>query len=226
MKYLNTFNRETIEKEAEEHLAYLLDNHNWVIEVVEENKNEFRAHNIVVDINCSTSVNWEDIKYDILPYLELVSNKYDISPFYMNNSSFNLSELENYKNEYLGVNDITFRIYKKSLKDKFNEAFITVDGYYELKKFCKDHLAYLIDRGFKFDVDVTPLSNTDAEITITNDEGWFLWKDVEDDIIPFLQMLDRKYKVKSVIFGKDIRTLKQIVKGINIIGNGDLKIVC
>ncbi len=58
MKYLNTFNRETIEKEVEEHLAYLLDNHNWVIEVVEENKNEFRAHNIVVDINCSISVNW------------------------------------------------------------------------------------------------------------------------------------------------------------------------
>lgn len=43
MKYLNTFNRETIEKEAEEHLAYLLDDHNWVIEVVEENKNEFRS---------------------------------------------------------------------------------------------------------------------------------------------------------------------------------------
>lgn len=113
----------------------------------------------------------------------------------------------------------------KHLK-KFNEAFITVDGYYELKKFCRDHLAYLIDRNFNFLVEATPLSNSDLVITITNEEGWFLWKEVEDDIIPFLQMLDRKYKVKSVIFGKDIRTLKQIVKGINIVGTGDLKIIC
>jgi hypothetical protein len=119
----------------------------------------------------------------------------------------------------------------KHLK-KFNEAFITVDGYYELKKFCKDHLAYIIDKGFTFVVDATPLSNTDVEITISNDEGWFLWEEVEDDIIPFLQMLDRKYKIKSVVFtnngpkpNKDIISLKKIVKGIKIEGVVSLKII-
>jgi hypothetical protein len=88
---------------------------------------------------------------------------------------------------------------------KFNEAFITVDGYYELKKYFKDHLAYLTDKGFTFEFDATPLDKkSDSEITINrSSKEYFMWNDIEDDIIPFLQILNKKYKIKSVIVNKD-----------------------
>ena len=101
----------------------------------------------------------------------------------------------------------------KHLK-RFNESVEDVKRQ-ELQEFCESYLAYLIDKGFKVDISKFGLDHETGyfqEIKFTYDNNYFLWdrteegdsynrshnisnriKEVKDDFIPFLQMLDNKY---------------------------------
>ncbi len=106
-----------IENEAREHLVYLLDNPKWNIEVIREDSKKLVVtiyYGDALGRGADTNKNMIDIKYDLLPYLELVSNKYDLynstEPFYINNIDDNwisLSELEKIR---YPVNSISFLI--------------------------------------------------------------------------------------------------------------------
>jgi len=82
----------------------------------------------------------------------------------------------------------------------FNES-ITDD----LEIFCKENLAYLIDEGFKVNVDRT---HKEVKIRIHNFyfPNWtkFTWDDVKDDVIPFLEILSDKYN-----FFEDIKFVSE-----------------
>ncbi len=82
---------------------------------------------------------------------------------------------------------------------KFNESE-SIINYSDIKKFCEDNLAYLIDSGFS--VDVSFHSNGEFLIVkllkIENDMYLhFYWDDIKDDFIPFLQVLSDKYNFNN-----------------------------
>ena len=93
---------------------------------------------------------------------------------------------------------------------KFNES--NSDKVEEIKKFCEDNLAYLIDAGFSLKYadyssdDNRDLLNIDYQSiglnvflvrnstnVFTNHFSAFNWDEVVNDFVPFLQMLDDKY---------------------------------
>ena len=84
---------------------------------------------------------------------------------------------------------------------RFNES-ITDD----LRSFCNDNLAYLIDEGFKVKVDRTENNQVKIEIHKFYFPNWtkFTWDDVKDDVIPFLDILRDKYS-----FFEDIKFVSE-----------------
>jgi hypothetical protein len=85
----------------------------------------------------------------------------------------------------------------------------------ELTEYCDTNLAYLMDEGFKIRIgqntDNTTLKrrairNITIQITKKNsaDREDFFWKDVKDQIIPFILRLERKYDIEKIRFlGED-----------------------
>lgn len=85
---------------------------------------------------------------------------------------------------------------------KFNEQNNTdVDG---IRQLCKDYLSYLIDDGFKIDVDYAFLSyDVDTKsypisIKVTNGSSFTIDKDFKNIFIPFLIILNEEYKIKNL----------------------------
>lgn len=90
---------------------------------------------------------------------------------------------------------------------RFNEGNITpeltTEMVDELRSFCRDHLAYLIDEDFK--VQVVPLFNgTSCDISffkegkLSNFNSYDLtvdWSSIKDQFIPFLYMLNKEYRI-------------------------------
>jgi len=68
---------------------------------------------------------------------------------------------------------------------KFNESSVAD----ELKEFCEEYLAYLIDDGFS-------INTTDRALTIFNNE-FFKYSDIKDHFIPFINILSENYKIAS-----------------------------
>ena len=90
----------------------------------------------------------------------------------------------------------------------FNESDVLLDMIGitdDLEIFCKENLAYLIDEGFKVNVDRT---YKEVKIQIHNFyfPNWtkFTWDDVKDDVIPFLEILREKYS-----FFEDIKFVSE-----------------
>lgn len=90
---------------------------------------------------------------------------------------------------------------------RFNEGNITdtltTEMVAELRDFCRDHLAYLIDDGFS--VQVTPIyDDNKCDIVFYKQEKLLFpmhpdaavkWSSIKDYFIPFLYMLDKSYNV-------------------------------
>jgi hypothetical protein len=90
---------------------------------------------------------------------------------------------------------------------RFNEGNITpeltTEMVDELRSFCRDHLAYLIDEDFK--VQVVPLFNgTSCDISFFKEEklsnfnsydSEVDWSSIKDHFIPFLYMLNKEYRI-------------------------------
>lgn len=92
----------------------------------------------------------------------------------------------------------------------FNENKINfIDN---LKSFCDNHLAFLIDNGF---IVRTHSKKNDYCIEII--KGWsdgrfisvtdFTWDEIKDDFIPFFEMLSNKYIIDDCNFRGDMETL-------------------
>ncbi len=86
----------------------------------------------------------------------------------------------------------------KHLK-KFNESLepVEVD---ELKDFCENCLAYLLDDGYNVSVSMRDqVKYPDKPYIIVSlgllEPRKFYWNDVKDYYIPFLQMLQRRYEL-------------------------------
>ncbi len=90
---------------------------------------------------------------------------------------------------------------------------------HNMEEFCKNYLAYLIDDGFKINVvsryynEADPssfnstLSDSEYRISIKNSYSnlgtrnkKFTWDSVKDDIIPFFEILNEKYKINDIKF--------------------------
>ena len=65
----------------------------------------------------------------------------------------------------------------------------------ELKNFSNNNLAFLLDKGFKVDIEHNPFRNISEIYIFTGNFIVFNWEDVKYDIIPFLIELDRKYNM-------------------------------
>lgn len=63
----------------------------------------------------------------------------------------------------------------------------------EVRKFCEDNLAYLLDTGF---VVKTNNNLTNIHISIKKRGKEFKWDDIKYDFIPFLELLHNKYKIQ------------------------------
>jgi hypothetical protein len=94
--------------------------------------------------------------------------------------------------------------YIKSLsifnESTFNE-FIYKTPLIELKKFCNDNLAYLIDDNFIIKIGTTRIyENHRLEIILEKKGGEkFTYNDVKDDFIPFISELVRVFKINTDI---------------------------
>lgn len=95
---------------------------------------------------------------------------------------------------------------------KFNESKFSLRE--DLQEFCDTYLAYLYDEGFKIDLNDLPNSwepdfhatgSMTKLIRITKpspDMGYrvnFYWKDIEDNFIPFIEVLQQKYYLRTNI---------------------------
>lgn len=84
---------------------------------------------------------------------------------------------------------------------KFNEKLNLKDKT-ELLDFCETSLAYLIDEGFSIDCAFTNVRDGVIKIDLEKVDGFnqrssFLWDDVKDYYIPFLQLLNNRYDIIS-----------------------------
>lgn len=99
-----------------------------------------------------------------------------------------------------------------------------------LNDFCLDYLAYLLDYGFKINIVTrnhnpsdpssfnSTLSDSEYRISIKNSYASFgtrnkkfTWESVKDEIVPFIEILNEKYKVNNIKFV----TPKELDKYIN-----------
>lgn len=92
---------------------------------------------------------------------------------------------------------------------KLFEAFEDVVSYYdelleEVKDFTEQSLAYLVDEGWELDFNIIwntrkgyiPVDSRCINISIKKDDGTS-WDLVKDKILPFLQLLERRYELED-----------------------------
>jgi len=77
---------------------------------------------------------------------------------------------------------------------KFNENNI------DLQTYCNDYLVYLIDLGFKIDVNTTHTGFSRISIYNGKVSNTFNWNDVKDYIIPFITMLNDEKGIDEIYF--------------------------
>ena len=78
--------------------------------------------------------------------------------------------------------------FNESLKEAENEIYQKKLD--EIKKFCNENLAYLIDSGFNMRYFEYPEW---LSVTLHKNGKLFKWEEVVDDVVPFLQVINTKY---------------------------------
>ncbi len=87
---------------------------------------------------------------------------------------------------------------------KFNES--NSNKVEEIKKFCNENLAYLIDAGFylmystssSFGDKQKGILPEKCSISLHKHSGFMKWDEIADDFIPFLQILNNKYELTKL----------------------------
>jgi hypothetical protein len=89
---------------------------------------------------------------------------------------------------------------------KFNESKLGD----ELEEFCKEYLAYLTDGKFECYVNsndinthITILDRDYNDVNFPGKAKRFYWSEIEDDFIPFLQILSERYVIAYNNVGLD-----------------------
>jgi hypothetical protein len=91
---------------------------------------------------------------------------------------------------------------------KLFESWKDVELYYdnlleEVKDFTEQSLAYLVDEGWEIDFNIWHKGYSRCiHISIDNDEGTS-WDLIKDKILPFLQLLERRYELEDLSHGSD-----------------------
>ncbi len=73
----------------------------------------------------------------------------------------------------------------------------------DIREFCNMHLSYLIDDGFQIIVTKNSfLSHIDKSVyvivnVLKDGSSIFKWEDVKDEIIPFLNVFGRNFKIQT-----------------------------
>lgn len=89
---------------------------------------------------------------------------------------------------------------------KFENLDYFSDGVYEIEKFIKDNLAYILDDGFTYKVNFKRyngkfnykvLIHKIEQIGNNRKQKIFYWESVKDDFIPFFELLNDKYTLES-----------------------------
>jgi hypothetical protein len=75
-KFSENINEQKLKEFSEEALMYLIDS-GFKVEVSFDDRTDY---SIILSKN--NDFNWEDIKYDLIPFIELLNNKYTISTIY------------------------------------------------------------------------------------------------------------------------------------------------
>lgn len=84
-----------------------------------------------------------------------------------------------------------------SFNKYMNEAKV---DYSEFKELCEAYLSYISDMGFI--VRVVQFESESAIFIRSNSENSdYSWNDIKDDLIPFLTILNNKYKMSDIKFG-------------------------
>jgi hypothetical protein len=113
--------------------------------------------------------------------------------------------------------EIKVKVKKLPLIYNRNESFdrLSRDKKSELQDYCETNLAYLMDEGFKIRIGQNITLNSkeynNISIQITKKADFlehfredFFWKDVKDQIIPFVLRLEIKYDIEKIRFlGED-----------------------
>ncbi len=68
----------------------------------------------------------------------------------------------------------------------------------DIRKFCEDNLAYLIDSGFRIDIVWQDMNYYDIYLIKDKLNDSFQWSDIKYDFIPFFEELNRKYEILPV----------------------------
>jgi hypothetical protein len=68
----------------------------------------------------------------------------------------------------------------------------------DIKKFCEDNLAYLVDIGFSIDISEDRHYDNAYSIYITNKDNSFKWDDIKYDFIPFFELLNLKHHILRI----------------------------
>jgi hypothetical protein len=77
----------------------------------------------------------------------------------------------------------------------------------DMTELCDDYLPFLKDNGFTFYINTNPSQRYIGIVKRVpegrdRENGWtnrFYWKDVKDDVIPFLNILNNKYKINDIV---------------------------
>lgn len=86
---------------------------------------------------------------------------------------------------------------------KFNESMLSRYNLYntpykDIKKFCNDHLAFIVDEGFKIEIGKPSYNDYKIFIEISKSvKGEFNYNDIKDDFIPFLEEFVRVYDINT-----------------------------
>lgn len=238
-------------------LAYLMDDGYKVI--VETSSDVYDAIRIrkgdgnpFVPPYIREGFNWNEVKDIILPYLIRVNRKYDLetvsfyterlrgSISFTKGGAARIQDLLEEKKDPLYYNwnsnvnprsqvfeEIKVKVNKLPLNESFDRW--SRDQKAELKDYCEDNLAYLMDEGFKIRIGqniapnavnydeklykqgITLIPNPELHnVSIQITKRWmeekedFFWNDVEDQIIPFIMRLEKKYDIQKIRFlGED-----------------------
>jgi len=162
---------------------------------------------------------WSSIKDQIIPFLYMLKKHYTIvdvendyyeNPTYQRFHTIQPSEIDSFINDT--VDD--FKVRKLRIRVNF-KAITEAISQEDLKDFCEQYLAYLLDDGYALDFRengrVTQIDfvkpRTDVEHISVE---WMDWDHIKDHFIPFLKMLDREYDVKDNLITFQTRGAVQV----------------
>jgi len=227
MKYLKVneaFNDESTNKRRElqefsnDYLAYLIDDE-WSVSVwgfttsykiVLLSPRSVKRNRVHHD-----DVTWLSVKNHIIPFVQMLSRRYQVG--YEGSSTIirieasysddihirSADQLEDLSDDMLFYS-FSIVVKKDDMKHlkMFKESLDEddkLDYLFELRDFCDNSLAYLLDDGYEVDVFNDRLSITHIALSLpgNNSSDEFYWNDIKDYYIPFLQLLSRRYNLDT-----------------------------